>query len=239
MQNSEIREDGTIRVAITGGTGFVGRHLAALLGPRGRSWCRAAPGSRSTTSTRSPRPSAAATRRPLRRINREIERQTFQRVHVDGTRRRRGGQARRGAAARHAQLPARPPGAARPTTRRNGPRSARAVLGHPAHSSRGWSTARGPHGRPRRARRAHLAGVRDGRLPRADGAARPGRGRGRRAVAALQGRIPEPTVAVMGAEELTLGAAVRRIAAVAGRRPWFVPVPVWAIHAIARSPRRR
>ena len=53
-------------------------------------------------------------------------------------------------------------------------------------------------------------------------------------VAALEGRIPEPTIAVMGAEELTLGAAVRRIARVAGRHPLFVPLPVWAIRALAQ-----
>jgi uncharacterized protein YbjT (DUF2867 family) len=53
-------------------------------------------------------------------------------------------------------------------------------------------------------------------------------------LAALEGRIPEPTVAVMGAEELTLGAAVRRIARVAERRPVFVPVPVWTIRALAQ-----
>ncbi|WP_345764173.1 NAD(P)H-binding protein [Diaminobutyricibacter sp. McL0608] len=53
-------------------------------------------------------------------------------------------------------------------------------------------------------------------------------------VAALEGRIPEPTVAVMGAEEFTLGEAVRRIARVAGRRPVFFPAPVWTIRALAQ-----
>ena len=53
-------------------------------------------------------------------------------------------------------------------------------------------------------------------------------------IAALEGRIAEPTVAVMGAEELTLGAAVRRVARVAGRRPLFFPVPVWSIRLLAR-----
>ncbi|MFF1572606.1 NAD(P)H-binding protein [Leifsonia sp. NPDC058292] len=52
-------------------------------------------------------------------------------------------------------------------------------------------------------------------------------------VAAVEGRIPEPTVAVMGAEEITLGEAVRRIARVAGRRPVFFPAPVWTIRALA------
>ncbi|MFE4950351.1 NAD-dependent epimerase/dehydratase family protein [Leifsonia sp. NPDC056665] len=53
-------------------------------------------------------------------------------------------------------------------------------------------------------------------------------------VAALEGRIPDPTVAVMGADELTLGEAVRRIARVAGRRPVYVPAPVWTIRVLAR-----
>jgi uncharacterized protein YbjT (DUF2867 family) len=53
-------------------------------------------------------------------------------------------------------------------------------------------------------------------------------------LAALAGRIPDPTVAVMGAEELELGAAVRRIAGVAGERPLYVPLPVWAIKALAQ-----
>ena len=38
----------------------------------------------------------------------------------------------------------------------------------------------------------------------------------------------------MGAEQLTLGAAVRRIAKVAGRHPLFVPLPDWSIRALAR-----
>ncbi len=53
-------------------------------------------------------------------------------------------------------------------------------------------------------------------------------------IAALEGRIPEPTVAVMGAEEMTLGEAIRRIARVAGRRPAFLPVPPWTIRVLAQ-----
>ena len=53
-------------------------------------------------------------------------------------------------------------------------------------------------------------------------------------VAALEGRIPEPTVAVMGADEVTLGEAIRRIARVAGRRPAYIPMPVWAIRVLAQ-----
>ncbi|MFJ4170018.1 NAD(P)H-binding protein [Paenarthrobacter sp. NPDC089714] len=53
-------------------------------------------------------------------------------------------------------------------------------------------------------------------------------------IAALQGRLPDATVALLGAEELELGTAVRRIARVAGRKPLFVPVPVWTIRALAQ-----
>ena len=53
-------------------------------------------------------------------------------------------------------------------------------------------------------------------------------------VAALEGRVSEPTVAVMGAEEFTLGEAVRRIARFAGQRPVLIPAPVWTIRALAQ-----
>ena len=53
-------------------------------------------------------------------------------------------------------------------------------------------------------------------------------------LAAAQGRILEPTVAVMGAEELPLGEAVRRIADVVDRHPLFIAVPVWSIRLLAQ-----
>ncbi|WP_223622680.1 NAD(P)H-binding protein [Microbacterium sp. EST19A] len=53
-------------------------------------------------------------------------------------------------------------------------------------------------------------------------------------VAALEGRIPDPTVAVMGVDEVTLGEAIRRIARVAGRRPAFLPVPTWIVRMLAQ-----
>lgn len=53
-------------------------------------------------------------------------------------------------------------------------------------------------------------------------------------VAALEGQIPDPTIAVMGADEVTLGEAIRRIARVAGRRPAFVPVPTWMVRVLAQ-----
>lgn len=53
-------------------------------------------------------------------------------------------------------------------------------------------------------------------------------------IAAAEGRIREATIAVMGAETLPLAEAVRRVAKVAGKRPLFVPVPVWAIRILAQ-----
>ena len=52
-------------------------------------------------------------------------------------------------------------------------------------------------------------------------------------IAALEGRVPDHTIAVMGAEELELGVAVRRIARLAGGRALFVPLPLWAIRIVA------
>lgn len=46
--------------------------------------------------------------------------------------------------------------------------------------------------------------------------------------AALAGnRLSGQTVYVTGPEELVLGAAVRRVAGVIGKSPWFFPMPVW------------
>ena len=53
-------------------------------------------------------------------------------------------------------------------------------------------------------------------------------------LAALQGRVRERTIAIVGAEELTLSEAVRRIAHVAGITPMIVPAPVWAIRLLAQ-----
>ncbi|MDQ0574385.1 NAD(P)H-binding protein [Agromyces albus] len=52
--------------------------------------------------------------------------------------------------------------------------------------------------------------------------------------AAVNGRMPRETVAVVGAEQLLLSKAVRRVAAVLGRRVVVVPAPVWALYALAQ-----
>ena len=53
--------------------------------------------------------------------------------------------------------------------------------------------------------------------------------------AALTCRVmPRETVAVVGAEQLLLSKAVRRVASVVGRRVVVVPWPVWAQYALAQ-----
>ncbi|MFN8519526.1 MAG: NAD(P)H-binding protein [Chloroflexota bacterium] len=46
-------------------------------------------------------------------------------------------------------------------------------------------------------------------------------------------RLRRRTLAVLGPETLTVDAAVRRVAAVTGRRPWFVPTPIAALLGFA------
>jgi NADH dehydrogenase len=49
----------------------------------------------------------------------------------------------------------------------------------------------------------------------------------------IEGRLSRQTVAVLGPEELPLTEAVRRVAAVIGKRPWYLPTPVWFHYALA------
>ncbi|SMQ71818.1 NAD(P)H-binding protein [Agreia sp. VKM Ac-1783] len=53
-------------------------------------------------------------------------------------------------------------------------------------------------------------------------------------VASVEGRLTNSTVAVTGHEELLLSEAVRRVARVLGRRVAIVPAPVWAIRVVAQ-----
>jgi nucleoside-diphosphate-sugar epimerase len=53
-------------------------------------------------------------------------------------------------------------------------------------------------------------------------------------VAAIEGRLPDSTVAVVGGEQLLLSEVVRRIARVLERRVAVVPAPVWAIRMLAQ-----
>jgi uncharacterized protein YbjT (DUF2867 family) len=51
-------------------------------------------------------------------------------------------------------------------------------------------------------------------------------------IASLHGRLSRDTAAVTGAEELLLSEAVRRVARVTGRRVAVIPAPVWAQYAL-------
>lgn len=53
-------------------------------------------------------------------------------------------------------------------------------------------------------------------------------------VAAIDGRLSRETVAVTGAEELLLSEAVRRVARVVGRRVVVLPAPVWSQYLLAQ-----
>ncbi|WP_065959454.1 NAD-dependent epimerase/dehydratase family protein [Curtobacterium sp. UCD-KPL2560] len=53
-------------------------------------------------------------------------------------------------------------------------------------------------------------------------------------VGALEGRLSRRTVAVRGGEALLLSEAVRRVAGVVGRPVWVFPAPVWAHRVLAQ-----
>lgn len=226
-----------MRVAITGGTGFVGRNLAARL-PDSTVISR-----RNGIDITDVDALAEAFRgcdavAHCAGINREIGDQTFQRVHIDGTR------------------------AVVEAARRAGVRRivmvsflrARPDCGSGYHESK-WAAEeiiRGSGIRHTILKSGMIYGPGDHMVDHVTRAVRTVplfwtvgfRERTARPVpiddavdvlvAALEGRIPDPTVAVMGVDEVTLGEAIRRIARVAGRRPAFVPVPTWAIRILSQ-----
>ncbi|MES2092232.1 MAG: NAD(P)H-binding protein [Actinomycetota bacterium] len=237
MSNDNDRER-MMRIAITGGTGFVGGHLAARLGPTDTvivsrqtgidvedvdALARAFAGCDAVVH-------AAG-------INRELGDQTFQRVHVDVT--RAVVEAKRAGVKRIVMvsfLRARPDcgsgyhetkWAAEELIRHSGIDhtilKASMIYGpgdhmvdHVSRAVKTWPVFATVGLRERAVRPIPIDDFVDVIL------------------AAVEGRIPEPTIAVMGAEELPLGDAVRRIARVVGRRPLFIPVPVWSIHLLAQ-----
>lgn len=228
-----------MRVAITGGTGFVGRHLAERLDPDDTVIVSRRTGvATSDVDALSAAFEGCDAVVHCAGINREIGDQTFEAVHVHGT--RNVVEAARRAGVRRlvmvSFLRARPDcgsgyhetkWAAEELIRKSGlehtvlkfgmiygpgdhmiDHVTRAVRTFPVFATVGY--------RERKVRPVPIEDAVDV------------------LVAALEGRVAERTVAVMGAEELELGAAVRRIAEVAGRLPVYFRVPVWAIRALAQ-----
>lgn len=228
-----------MRIAITGGTGFVGGHLAARLDPAGTVIV-----SRRTGVDIDDADALAAAFAGCdvvvhaAGINREIGDQTFERVHVEGTRTMIDA-ARLAGVKRIVMvsfLRARPncgsayhetKWAAEELIRQSGiPHTilkASMVYGrgdhmvdHVSRAVKTWPVFATVGFRERTVRPIPIDDFVDVLL------------------AAAEGRIPDETVAVMGAEELPLGDAVRRIARVVGRKPLFIAVPVWSIRILAQ-----
>lgn len=230
-----------MRVAVTGGTGFVGRHLAARLEADG--------GPTTVVSRRTGTP--IDDREALARafagcdtvvhcagINREIGDQTFERVHVDGTRAVIAAATSAGVSkiVLLSFLRARPgSGSAYHETKWQAEELVRSsgldhtilkagmiygrgdhLIDHLSHTVQTlplFATV-GFHEKP-------IRPVPVGDLSRI-------------LQAATLGRLPRQTVAVTGAEELLLSDAVHRVARVVGRRILVVPAPVWALAALGQ-----
>ncbi len=228
-----------MRIAITGGTGFVGGHLAARLDPADTVVIsrRTGVGIHDVDALAAAFTGCDAVVHAAG-INREIGEQTFERVHVEGTRAMVEA-ARRAGVKRIVMvsfLRARPDcgsgyhetkWAAEELIRQSGIDhtilKASMMYGHGDHmvdhvsrAVKTWPVFATVGFRARTVRPIPIDDFVDVML------------------AAVHGRITEPTVAVMGAEELPLGDAVRRIARVVGRKPLFVAVPVWSIRILAQ-----
>jgi len=246
-----------MKIAITGGTGFVGRTLARLLVHEGHEVVLISRGvdQRDPTARELPRasfhpiglddPAALAGAfagcdavAHCAGINREIGNQTYQRVHVEGT--------------RHVVEAARLAGAKRITLLSF--LRARPQCGSGYHESK-WAAeeivrdsgldytifkagviyGHGDHMLDHLSHAFHtfpafgLVGFRD-QLVRPTAV---------EDVANLlkaslvDGALTGQTVAVTGPEELTLGAAVRRVAKAVGRKPLMFPLPLWFHYALA------
>lgn len=227
-----------MRIAITGGTGFVGSHLASRLGSEDTVVISRRTGiDVENVDALTAAFSGCDVVVHAAGINRELGEQTFQRVHVEGT--RAVVDAAKAAGVQRivlvSFLRARPDcgagyheskWAAEELVRHSGIDhtilKASMIYGHGDHmvdhvsrAVKTWPVFATVGYRPRTVRPIPIDDFVDV------------------LVAAAEGRIAEPTVAVMGAEELPLAQAVRRVARVAGRKPLFIPVPVWSIHVLA------
>lgn len=228
-----------MRIAITGGTGFVGRHLAARLdSPETVVVSRRTGIDIDDVDALAAAFAGCVVVVHAAGINREIGSQTFQRVHVDGTRSMIEAAQRAGVKriVMVSFLRARPNSrsgyhetkwAAEELIRQSGIEhtilkasmmygNGDHMVDHVSRAVKTWPVFATVGFRGRTVRPIPIEDFVDVLL------------------AAAAGRIAEPTAAVMGAEELPLGDAVRRIAKVVGRKPLFVAVPVWAIRIVAQ-----
>ncbi|MCU1350752.1 MAG: nucleoside-diphosphate sugar epimerase [Acidobacteria bacterium] len=224
-----------MKIAVTGATGFVGRHLAARLVAEGHEVVSVSRRTGLALDDAGALTAAFAGCEAVAHcagINRELGMQTFERVHVDGTRTVL-------AAMRRAAVPkivfmsflrARPGcGSAYHESKWRAEELIRASgldytiikagmvygrgdhmldhLSHALHTFPLFATV-GFHEQP--VRPLPIDDLVD--VLRA---------------AAVEGRLSGETVSITGAEELTLAEAVRRVARVVGRTPLMFPMPIW------------
>ena len=246
-----------MKIAITGGTGFVGRHLAARLATNGHEVVVVGRGDPAKEALLPPGVTVVAAditdSVALARafdecdavahcagINREIGRQTYATVHVQGT--RAVVEASRAAGVERlvmlSFLRARPDG---PTEYHRSKWEAEQIV---RQSGLTWTIlkagviyGRGDHMLDHLSRAFHtfpifgLVGLKERpvRPVAVDDVARV-------LEAAVTGdpRLADRTMAVLGPEEMPLGIAVRRVARVTGRRPVFVRLPIAAHLVLSR-----
>ncbi|GAA3741410.1 hypothetical protein GCM10022239_16340 [Leifsonia bigeumensis] len=228
-----------MRIAITGGTGFVGRHLTERFDPADV----VAVSRRTGVGVDDVEALAAAFEgcevvAHLAGIDRELGKQTFQRVHIDGT--ANVIEAAKRAGVRKivllSFLRARPDSdsgyleskwAAEELVRASG-------LDYTILKA-GMIYGRGDQFVDRLSRTAYSFRV----FPAVGFRERPVRpipvgDLVDIAVAAVNGRMSGETVAVTGAEELLLSEAFRRVGRVVGKKVWVTAAPVWALYAAAQ-----
>jgi uncharacterized protein YbjT (DUF2867 family) len=231
-----------MRVAITGATGFVGSHLARHLSAAGidvvalsrRTGIDVTDAEALTAAF-----TGCASVAHCAGINREIGRQTYRRVHVEGTRAvvEAAGRAGVRKVALMSFLRARPDcGSAYHESKWAAEEIVRSSGLSYTIVKAAMTYGRGDHMLDHLSRSLHTmplvasVGFRDAPIrPLAiDDLLHVLR------AALVEDRLTDQTVGVTGAEELYLRDAVRRIAGVLGRRVWVVPAPVWAHYALAQ-----
>jgi uncharacterized protein YbjT (DUF2867 family) len=239
-----------MRVAITGGTGFVGRHLAKALVERGhevtliaRGFDRRDPSAYEITNTGFFRADLSSVDELVQAlgacgavahcagINREIGKQTYDRIHVTGTRNlvEAAHRAGVGKLAMLSFLRARPScGSGYHESKWAAEEIVRASGLDYTIFKAGVIYGRGDHMLDHISHALHtfpafaLVGFQD----------KPVRplaveDLSRALIASLtEGRLSKQTVAVMGPEQLTLGDAVQRVGGVIGKRPFYFRAPI-------------